>query len=769
MPRKPTKSREQKTAESFFPVEFDDVKYAVEKKYSKPDLKSLEKVEKTAEKISNAGGTKTSKKTKTKKIKTKEFRPKKITLKPAGYELIITEKPQAAAKIAVALGKSVKKNIGNVPYYEVTRQGKKIVVACAVGHLFTLAQKDKTGGTSMPVFDLIWVPNFFMRKGDFSKKYYGVLSKLVQGAGSITVATDYDTEGEVIGLNVIRFIANQEDASRMKFSTLTERELNDSYETKKPNLDWGQAIAGETRHYLDWFYGINLSRLLMNAIKQAGNFRVMSIGRVQGPALNLIVKKERQISSFKVKPYWQVFIRVEGHDLEFIYNKDIFNKEELKKFEGIIGKTGTAETKKTQQILSPMPPFNLTALQMEAYRLYKINPGKTLSAAQNLYLSGLISYPRTSSQKLPPSVNYREILKSLAKKYNAEKLLTRDWPVQGKKSDPAHPSIYPTGQDGTKLFGDEKKIYDLIARRFLCLFAEDAVIENKTIKIDIDKLIFSKKGSSVKKSSWLSIYPTPIREKEIPDINGEVKVVNLRTEEKMTQPPHRYSPASLVSELEKRNLGTKATRSNIIETLYQRDYIKDQSIKATPLGTSLISTLEKNSPVIIDEALTRVFEREMEAISAAKKNHEEKKKKIIAEAKSTITKIFKQFKKNDVKIGKELIEGNLGLRQLQKEENKLNICPACKKGSLQILYSKKTRRYFIACNAYPDCKNTYSLPPNSLIKKADKICDECGWPKLVSIRRGRRPWIFCFNPDCETNRERIEKYRKRQKEENNNI
>ncbi|MBM3228713.1 hypothetical protein FJZ20_02430, partial [Candidatus Pacearchaeota archaeon] len=496
MRKKIQKTREEKFAENFFPVEPEDIKYSIEKDYSQIDPNSLIKIEKIGNKRTKIefsdkkiSAKKTNKKSPSKKkftkIKAEKFEVKKISLKKDGYELIITEKPQAALKIASALGKSTKRNSGNVPYYEVNRKGEKILVACAVGHLFTLTQQ--ISGSKIPVFDLIWVPNYFVRKKDFSKKYYEVLLKLINSARKITIATDYDAEGEVIGLNIVRFAAGQTDANRMKFSTLTEKELNEAYEKKSISLDWGQAIAGETRHYLDWFYGINLSRALMNAIKTTGKFRIMSIGRVQGPALNLIVEKEKQIQLFKSQLYWQIFITLEFPEIELIHNKDILKKFELKKFENLIGKEGKAETKKTNQILSPNIPFNLTSLQTEAYRLYGINPSKTLQIAQSLYLAGLISYPRTSSQKLPSSINYKEILNKIAKKYQAEKEIVKEKPIEGKKSDPAHPSIYPTGNFNI-LSGDEKKIYDLIARRFLCLFMKEAVIENKIIKVDVDGL-----------------------------------------------------------------------------------------------------------------------------------------------------------------------------------------------------------------------------------------------------------------------------------------
>ena len=198
-----------------------------------------------------------------------------------------------------------------------------------------------------------------------------------------------------------------------------------------------------------------------------------------------------------------------------------------------------------------------------------------------------------------------------------------------------------------------------------------------------------------------------------------------------------------------------------MEILYDRGYIKEKSIEATPLGMSLISTLEKYSPIIIDEKLTRNFENEMESIVEAKKDFEKKEEKIISEAKNTIIKISKDFEKNETKIGEELLQANNKLIEQKKEDNKLSICPVCKKGSLAITYSRKNKRFFVACNAYPECKTTYSLPPNGIIKKIDKVCEKCSFPMLMLLKKGRKPWIFCFNKNCESNKERLEKYRER--------
>ncbi|HTY43755.1 MAG TPA: DNA topoisomerase I [Patescibacteria group bacterium] len=781
MPKKKIQqTHAEKTAENYFPVDETDLRYTIEKPYKEP-IKVTETIVSTGKTIEKTPKKRAPRKKNSKKRTSKSpgynknkpvnkigdipssFSPSSIKLKDKGYELIITEKPQAAEKIASALGAVDKRNFSGISYYEVDRKGKQIVVACAVGHLFTLKQNTRA---VYPVFDVSWVPNYMAKKNDFTKKYHDTILRLARNAGSITIATDYDIEGEVIGLNAVRFICSQKDANRMKFSTLTSSEINDAYENKSLTLNWGQAIAGETRHYLDWFYGINLSRALMEAIKATGRFKLMSIGRVQGPALHLLVDKERQIQAFVSKPYWQIFIAVKNsHEIELKYNKDIFDKKELSKFESLLGKTAEAITKKKQQILPPSPPFNLTELQMESYRLFGITPARTLQVAQSLYLGGLISYPRTSSQKLPDSINYKIILEQLSRRYNAEHLISRNKPVEGKKSDPAHPSIYPTGQNGS-LSGEEEKIYNLIVKRFLALFCNDAIIDNKTIEVKIDDLTFNVKGAEIKKKGWLEIYPVKIHETELPDVNGKVKITNVRTEEKETQPPRRYTEASIIAELEKRNLGTKATRANIIETLYDRKYIKEKSIEATPLGISLISSLEKYSPIIIDEKLTRNFEKEMEAILESKRDFEIKEKRVIDEAKVTITKIIQDFNKNEKDIGNELIKADTELRQQEREENKLNQCPVCKQGNLAIKYSKMYRKSFVACDRYPECKTTYSLP-TGYIKKANKVCEECGFPMLMRLTKGKRPWTFCFNKDCKTNKERLEEYKKKLEGKNN--
>jgi len=266
----------------------------------------------------------------------------------------------------------------------------------------------------------------------------------------------------------------------------------------------------------------------------------------------------------------------------------------------------------------------------------------------------------------------------------------------------------------------------------------------------------------------MEFYPTKIKENEISDLAGEVKILEKRIEKKETQPPRRYSPASILSELEKRNLGTKATRAAILETLYNRGYIREKSIEATQIGLSLIETLEKYSPIIVNEKLTKDMQDQLDEMIEKSNDKieelKEKKKEILEEAKKIIIGISKEFENKEKLIGQELMVAQEKEREKEREENLLNLCPQCGKHKLKITYSPKNRRFFVACSGYPACKNTYSLPPRGKISQTGKTCESCGFPLLMTLQKGKKPWIFCFNPKCETNLKRIQEYYKKREE-----
>lgn len=683
------------------------------------------------------------------------------------YELIITEKPKTSLRIADALadGKPLKKTEKGVPYYEITHNNKDIVIASAVGHLYSLGEKGKTS-YNYPVFDIEWQPTYKKDKNaKFSKKYLDVLKKLSKDADSFTIACDYDIEGELIGLNVLRFACKQKDGRRMKFSTLTKPDLLNAYENASKTIDWAQAEAGEARHKMDYYYGINLSRALTSSIKAAGSFRVMSIGRVQGPTLKIIVDRENEIREFKPKPFWQLRLlgNVKNGDLEAWHEKDKFwKKEEAEKIlENVKDKKGKIENvKKSEFKQDPPVPFDLTTLQIEVYRLFNISPKNTLSIAQELYTSGLISYPRTSSQILPEAIGYKKILGQLSKNKEYENLIKKLLslpslkPNNGKKTDPAHPAIYPTGVTAN-LTGKEGKIYDLIVKRFMATFSTAAVRETMEIKIDVNKEIFVSKGTRTKEKNWHVFYEpyVKLKEDELPEVSRdeEVDIKNINLLDKQTQPPRRYTQASIIKELEKRGLGTKSTRAQVLDTLYRRGYIQEKALEATELGIKIIETVGKFSPKILDEELTKHFEMEMAEIREKKKKGDE----VVLEARDFLTNILKEFKKNEKEIGKSLIEAT---REAMRQASIIGKCPNCDEGTLVIKKGKFGR--FIACDKHPDCKTTFSIPNTGYVKTSKKNCDKCDHPLITITRKGKRPQRVCINPDCPGKHEHDEKTKK---------
>ncbi len=670
-------------------------------------------------------------------------------------ELIITEKPAQAEKIATALAdtKPTQKTVNKVKYYELKHKGKSILVGCAVGHLFGLA-KTENGNGSYPIFNIEWKPKYEIDKNaEYTRNYANVLKQLAKRADKFTVATDYDVEGSVIGFNVVKFICNQKDARRMKFSTLTKDELIESYEKAAKHLDFHQIEAGKTRHHLDWLYGINISNALMTSIKNATKrFRIMSSGRVQGPTLKLIVEKEQEIAKFVPQKYWELHLQgtLNKTKIKAKHQKDRFiKKADVKKIlTKTKGKKAIIETvEKKNQSVSPPTPFDLTTLQTEAYKTLRITPKETSKIAQDLYTAGLISYPRTSSQKLPKSIGYQKIIKKLGKQPMLNKicnsLLEKKIliPTEGRKKDPAHPAIYPTGEIRS-LAGRNLKLYSLIARRFLATFGDSAKKEHTKVKIDVNKEKFILTGSRVIEKGWYEIYGPFIKSEEmiLPKIEkgDEVKPYKIIDEEKETQPPKRYSQASIIKEMETRGLGTKGTRALILDALYQRKYIDGLQVTATPLGMKLIQTLEKYSPEIIDEKLTKDFEKEMENIRAKK----QKEAVVVKKAEKVLKTILNKFKKNERNIGKSLLVATA-------DENVIGDCPKCKKGKLRLMFGKFGP--FVACDQYKSgCKTIMGVPRGALIKSSGKICDKCKYPKVKVIKKGKRPLELCINKECPT-------------------
>lgn len=671
------------------------------------------------------------------------------------YELLIAEKPNAADRISASIadGKRATKTIKSVKYYEITRNGKTIVVVPAVGHIFGL--KQKSGTWTYPVFDVEWLPTFKISKNAaYVKNYYDTLKALAKDADSFVVGTDFDIEGEVIAYNILRFICKVQDAKRMKYSTLTKAELERSYDKASPHIERGLANAGVTRHILDYYFGINVSRALMLAMKSAGRYKIMSSGRVQGPTLKILADKELSIKAFISTPFWQ--IELEAKDFSALYENEKIEKEaDAKKIlEECIGKDAiVSKVDKKTVMHKPPEPFNLTDLQTEAYRAFKISPKMTQEIAQKLYEAALISYPRTSSQKLPAVLNLKSILENLAKQAEyaqiAKIVLSKKTivPNEGQKTDEAHPAIHPTGEAPKSLNPYEKKVYDLVVKRFIATFGDAAVNENIDAKINIGPHVFNAAGKRTVEQNWYLLYAPYSKNKDVilpPLTNGQkidVKKINLLAKE--TEPPRRYTPSSIIREMEKLNIGTKATRAEIVNNLVLRGYIKDTPIQVTDLGLKTNAVLEKYLPQIVSVELTRRFEEEIEYIEKQKITSE----KVLSEAEAELTKELSKFRLKEKEVGGALL---LALNETAAVENIVGICPACG-GDLRVIVSKMTKKRFVGCSGYTEgCRTSYPLPQVGTLKTTKEICKECNSPIVKIISKGKRPWILCIDPKCKT-------------------
>ncbi len=678
--------------------------------------------------------------------------------------MIITEKPTAAKRIAVALDENeapteVKKR--GVSYYECKRDTNSLIVVYALGHLFELKQSVK--GWDYPRLETSWVPKYEVeKKATQIKPIISLIKSLAKDIETFVVATDYDIEGSLIGyLTLVHACkANTEHAHRMIFSTLTESEIQHAFENMSDTLDFPMIEAGHVRHEVDWLYGINLTRALTLAVKNtSGWFKIVSTGRVQGPTLSYVAEREQKINVFVPLPFWVIHVKSvhRGLEIELEYSKKrIDTNSDAERIEKALdGATAFVDSIKSRTTTQyPHPPFNLSTLQSEAYRHFGFKPSRTLAIAQALYLDALISYPRTNSEKLPPSLNLLEILNGLGKMKDYSSMVSRVLqadnltPVQGQKSDPAHPAIHPTGSKATRrLTPSEKKLYDLIVRRFLALFGAAAVKEHLRADIRHDEHLLYLRGLRVLKPGWMEFYGVYARtnERELPKISeGESLLLSsVRCENKYTQAPPRFNPASLLKLLERENLGTKATRAGIVDSIKSRGYAINDNFELSTLGYALYETLEKYMPDILSPELTRQLEREMDNIQQETKNRDD----VLSKAKEELLELLVNFKSQEEEIGTDLVNG---LQRYWKSKEELGACPKCGEGTLRVIRSSKTGKRFVGCSNYSEgkCDQTFPLPQKGDLLPLDEKCPYCGY-QMFQVVSARRKWETCINwADC---------------------
>jgi len=663
-------------------------------------------------------------------------------------KLVICEKNIAAKRIAYILseGKLKSTRLGNTPVYEFNKEGENWKVVGLRGHIINLDFPPVYNQwNKIPPSELIDIKPC---KTVTEKGIAASLKSLVDKNPFLIVATDYDREGELIGVEVIDLIKNYNKninkIKRAKFSAITNYEIKSAFD-KLVEVDYNLSSAGESRQVIDLIWGAVLTRFISLTSQRYGR-EFLSIGRVQSPTLAILVEREKEIINFKPKTFWKIIATLfKDKSFEAIHIKNQFwDEKEVREIFDKVKNCKKATVKKVDKTIQkelPPSPFSTTTF-LEASSYLGISAAKAMSIAEELYMSGLISYPRTDNTVYPSSLNIKGILQKFlnsqfSKEANEVLNNGRAHPTRGKKQTTDHPPIHPVGvPSGKKLTFDQQKIYELICRRFLATLAKDAISETIDATFDISKEEFKSSGYRLIEANWRNIY-TYFKEKRkpLPElIQGEtLNISKIKIKEDKTKPPQRYTQGSLIAKMEQLSLGTKSTRHEIINKLYSRKYITLVPLAPTPTAFAVIEALADYD--VIKPKMTATLEKDMDLISDGKKTLEE----TVKESREMLTSVMKTLENDKEKIRNSI-------KNAQREQNTIGKCPKC--GKPMIIRTSKKNKRFVGCTNYPACKNTYSLPQSGGIFSTGKSCEKCNTPIVKIKSKGKRAWELCLNSEC---------------------
>ncbi len=649
-------------------------------------------------------------------------------------KLIICEKNIAARRIAYILsnGKLKQGKIYGIPYYYFDDS----FVVGLKGHIKKLDFPEKySKWTDITPKELIHVEPV---KKLINKRIAIAIRNLAKKVKKVIIATDYDREGELIGVEILDLLPKNIEIKRARFSSITPNEIRKAFENLE-EIDFNLAKSAEARQYIDLIWGASLTRFISLASEQLGK-DFLSVGRVQSPTLALIIKREKEINEFTPKKFWKIKVKFEknGYKFEAEYPEKIMKEnkakeiyEKLKKEKK--GRVITFNKKIVEEY--PPSPFDTTTFLKEASNIGFSAP-QAMKIAEELYMNGLISYPRTDNTVYPP-LPFKSILKKIEKIFPKDVKevfeMMRDKPVSGKKFSKDHPPIHPV--DARKIEGHHLKIYELIARRFMATLCKNDLIEVKKAEIEINGIKLKANGIVIKEKNWRKIYPKKLEERIIPDLieGEEIKIFEVKKIKGETRPPKRYTQGSLIVEMEKLGLGTKSTRHEIIGKLYQRNYIRGKKIVATPSAFAVVDALKRGAEIITKPDMTSHLEKEMDLIADGKKEFSE----VVEESKEILKKVLEILEKNEEKIGEEI----------KKAMDKQNYFGKCKCGGKLILLKSSKGKRFIGCSNFPICNNSYPLPQKGNIFFEGEYCNKCGSPIITIVYKGKK-WKKCANMEC---------------------
>ena len=639
-------------------------------------------------------------------------------------KLIIVESPAKANTIKKFLGGSTK-------------------VVASMGHIRDLP-KSKLGIDIEHDFEPEYIN--IRGKGDLIKS----LKTDAKKAKKVYLATDPDREGEAIAWHLAKILENDKDKiTRVTFNEITKTAVQKAIKEPR-NIDLNTVDAQQARRVLDRIVGYKISPILWKKVK-----RGLSAGRVQSVAVKLIVDRENEIENFIPEEYWNIYadLKDEKSKKQFearFYGKngkkqEIHSKEEIDQILKTIEKAKytVSEVKKGEKKRNPAPPFTTSTMQQEASRKLGFTLKKTMSVAQGLYEGvkiaekgtvGLITYMRTDSTRISEEAR-ASAKKQIVATYGEEYYENRYYKTS-KDAQDAHEGIRPTYADiepdkiKDELTKDQYKLYKLIYNRFMASQMKPAIYDTMAVNIKADDYDFKANGQSLRFKGFMTLYVEGTDEKEekeegiLPELqeNQEVKLLKINPKQSFTEPPARYTEASLVKTLEEKGIGRPSTYSPTITTILERRYIQKEQKQLVPteLGKIVNKILTENFTDVINVEFTAKIENEFDEIAEGKEQW-----------KQMIREFYGPFEKELEKVEKELEHVEL--------VDEVSDVP-CDKCGRMMVYKYGKYGKFLACPGYPECKNT-----KPIVETIDVPCPKCG--AVVQVRKTKRgkKYFICEN------------------------